>query len=114
MSLSRKRVWSVADFADHAHIGHRVARRILRRIDVKHGGKLLIPSEGTNRGYSFWPAVLWKLEPDLFTEIESVAFRLDALEDAFGDMRVQQRATILQTGANTREIAKMQRRSRAA
>ena len=104
----------MADFAKHTGLSHRRARRWLRRLNAKHEGKILIPSDGTNRGYALFPAVLWRLEPDLFTPIESLEFRLDAVEESVADLTVKQRATILQTGANTRDIVKLQRRTRPA
>src|SRR5688572_13294587 len=67
----KKRVWTVADFARHAYGGDdsgpacRRARRWLKRLDAKHGGQLLIPTTGVNREFTFYPAVLARLEADL-------------------------------------------------
>lgn len=103
----KKRVWKVADFASHAGISHRSARRLLKRIDMKHGGRLLIPSDGSNREYSFLPAVLARLEPDYFSAVESLEFRLEEVEEAVSTIAAQHRRLASQTGDNTRQIAQL-------
>lgn len=104
----KRRVWKVADFAAHAGLSHGQAKRLLKRLDAKHGGRLLIPSEGANREYTFFPAVLSKLEPDLFSPIESVEFRLEEVEESVGELRADHRRIASQVGANTRQIAQLQ------
>ena len=114
----KKRVWTVADFAQHAYNDAsppacRRARRALKALDAKHGGKLLIPSAGTNREYTFYPSRLAKLEPDLFTPVESLEFRIDELEDDVADVRVAQKRIVSQVGQNTRDIDRLRRNSAA-
>lgn len=109
-SARRQRVWTVADFARHAYDDDspqacRRARRFLKKLDAKHGGTLLIPSAGTNREFTFYPATLARLEEDLFSPIESIEFRLDAVEEAAADANMLARKTALQCGENTRAIA---------
>lgn len=124
MSLRRSRIWTCADFARHAYgedtpAARLRARRFLRRLDAKHGGALLRPSAGTNREYTLLPAALAQLEPDLFTPIESLEFRLEELEDV-SDRQADQlrgladghRALGAQTARNTSDIARL--RARAA
>lgn len=111
----KQRVWTVATFAKHAFDDDsppacRRARRLLKRIDAKHGGRLLIPSDGTNREFTFMPAVLARLEPDLFTPIASVEFRIEAVEEDLGELRATQRRTIGQVGYLSRELTKVQKR----
>lgn len=106
-TLRKKRVWTVADFALHAYADDSPAaclraRRLLKRLDEKHGGALLVPSKGTNREYTFAPATLARLEPDLFAPIESLEVRFDALEEDVGELRADQRRIVSQVGANTR------------
>jgi hypothetical protein len=120
MTASRKkRIWCVADFAQHAYgddapAARLRARRFLLRLHEKHGGKLLIPSQGTNREYTFFPSTLARLEPDLFTPIESVEYRLDELEDDVGELRVHQKRIVAQVGQNTRDVARLSKRARVA
>ncbi len=114
-ALRKKRVWSVADFALHAYgesspAACLRARRFLKRLDAKHDGELLQPSKGTNREYTFMPATLARLEPDLFEPIESLEVKLDALEEDVGELRADQRRIVMQTGANTREIQRLKTR----
>lgn len=111
--MKRPRVWTVAEFAAHAGISHRRARRMLLRLDQKWNGELLQRSAGTNREYSFYPAVLARLEPDLFSPIESLEFRMDEQEatlesysDTLREFRQQLNMLAVQTGANTRAISK--------
>lgn len=118
MTAPRKvRVWTVAMFAKHAFNDDRPpacrrARRLLKKIDKKHRGKLLVPTEGANREFTFMPAVLARLEPDLFTAVESIEFRLEAVEEEVGELRATQRRTIGQVGYLSREVTKLQRRPR--
>lgn len=120
--LRRKRFWTVADFATFAGLSHRRARRRLKAYDRQLGGGLLIPSEGTNREYTFLPALLAKAISDgrlseangLFDPVESIEMRVDHLEDLVGDLHQAHRAIAAQTGNNTREIAKMRARRHAA
>jgi len=105
-------VWTVADFATHAYSDDSEAaclraRRFLKRLDTKHRGRLLIPSRGTNRAFVFYPSVLARLEPDLFTPVESIEFRLDAVEDDVAEVRRHQRIIASSVGQNARDIARL-------
>ncbi|MGE0792470.1 MAG: hypothetical protein AB7S26_42740 [Sandaracinaceae bacterium] len=110
----KKRVWTVADFARHANLTHRPARRMLTRLNAKHGGRLLIPSAGANREYRFYPSTLARLEPDLFTPVESLEFRVEALEEELGAARADQKRIAAQVGKNTRDVAQLRFEWRAA
>jgi hypothetical protein len=115
----RKRVWTVSDFARHAFDDEsepacRRARRFLKRLDDRHDGKLLIPSTGTNREFTFLPSVLARLEPDLFTPVESLEFRLDEAEEAIDTMKLDQRRIVAHVGQNTKDIGRLQRARRPA
>jgi hypothetical protein len=123
--LRRKRIWNVADFAEFSGLSHKAARARLKRYDKALGGALLSPSLGTNREYTFQPAFLARVIREaigdtrleeaigLFEPIDSVDMRVDALEDRLDDMHQAQRITAMQTGQNTRDIARL-RRARAA
>lgn len=116
-ALRKKRVWTVADFAVHAFnddsdAACRRARRMLIRMNAKHGGALLIPSEGTNRKYEFLRAVLARLEPDYFTPVESIELRLDTLEDEQGSLRADQRRIVGTVGQHTRDIEALKAQTR--
>lgn len=120
---AKSRIWTCADFARHVYgevtpAAQLRARRFLKRLDAKHGGGLLVPSAGTNREYTLVPAVLVRLEPDLFAPIESLEYRLEELEDVcdrqaeqLRGLAVQQRALGAHTAQNTRDIARMRQRS---
>lgn len=115
MTLRKQRVWTVALFAKHAYDDDsppacRRARRFLKKLDAKHHGRLLIPTDGANREFTFLPSVLARLEPDLFTPIASVEFRLEAVEEDVGELRASQRRTIGQVGYLSREVTKLQKR----
>lgn len=106
------RVWNASLFALHAYgddgdAARRRALRVLKRIDAKHAGALLIPTLGTNREFTFYAATLARLEPDLFTAVESLEFRLDAVEEAIDEMRANERAIVSQMGQNARDIVKL-------
>ncbi len=108
----KKRVWTASDFAEHAYRetgdpARRRALRVLKRLDAKHGGALLIPSDGVNREFTFFPAALARLEPDLFTAIESLEFRVDALEEADEQRRANERDVVAQVRQNSRDIARL-------
>lgn len=112
-TLARKRVWSAADFARHAFSDDsdaacRRARRLLKKIDDRHNGRLLMSAP--TGGFTFYPSVLVRLEPDLFTPIESLEFRLDTLEEDVAETRRATKMIATQTGANTRDISKLKSR----
>jgi hypothetical protein len=106
MKRTKRRVWSVADLAAHAGISHGRALRLLKRLNKKHRGKLLVPSAGANREYTFLPATLARLEPDLFAPVEDLEPRVTELEETVAELRAAQKRTVLQVGNNTRAIAR--------
>lgn len=108
--LRKKRIWTVADFADFAGWHFLRARRFLIRMNDRHGGKLFLPRGGTNRPYEFYVATLAKLEPDLFEPIESLEMRVEELEESVSESRADQRRIASQVGQNTRDIARMRAR----
>ena len=115
----KKRVWSAADFAEHVFgektdAARRRAVRELKRLDAKHGNKLLRASTGKNRRFTFLPAMLYRLEPALFEAIESLEERVAELEERadltdehFEDASRNLRRVAVQVGQNTRDIAKL-------
>lgn len=109
--LRRKARWTVGDFARYLDVSHWQARAALMRYNVALGGMLLRPSSGTNRGYTFFWAVLAKHDVDAFLDdpIEQQQ-RLDTLEDLVGDINQSMRVIALQTGQNTRDIARLKAR----
>lgn len=110
----KARVWTVADFARHVFgctgepspAQHLRARRMLRRLNAKHGGALLMSSAGQNRAYTLYPATLARLEPDLFAPVESLEFRIEELE-ASDDRQTEQLVALAQqiTRLRTRPTA---------
>lgn len=119
--LRRKRFWDVHDFAEFIGESDKVARERLRTYNAQMNGMLLIPSAGTNRRYTFSPALLARAIDDgrlavaggLFESIDALEMRIDTLEDKVGDMHEAQRIVATQCGENTRDIARMKRRSAA-
>lgn len=116
--LRRKRIWTVADFAEFAGLSHKAAKARLKTYNEAMSGMLLIPSKGANREFTFLPSLLARAINDgrlaiasgLFDPVESLEVRVDELEDKIGDMHQAQRAVALQTGENTRAIAKIRSR----
>lgn len=112
----KKRVWTASDFAAHAYqettdAARRRALRLLKRINAKHGGQLLIPSQGTNREFTFYPSTLQRLEPDLFVAVESLEFRVDAVEEAVDELKANERDIVAQVRQNSRDVARMRTRA---
>lgn len=115
MTPPRKlRIWDVATFAKHAYddsqAAHTRAKRMLLKLNAKHGGALLLPSEGRTRSHTFYVATLYRLEPDLFAPVEDLTARIDALEEQFEELKANERAIVDQVAANSRAIASMRRR----
>lgn len=111
--LRRKRVWTVADFALFAGLSHKSARKLLKRYHDELGGRLLRPSQGTNREYTFLPSLLARYADGLFEPIESLEVRVDDIEDKLGELHRAQRIVAVQTGQNTGDIGRL-KRQRAA
>lgn len=120
--LRRKRTWNVDDFAEFIGESHKVALARLRRFNAELGGRLLVPSAGRNRRYTFSPAHLARAIDDgrladaagLFDSFDTLEKRFDDLEDKVSDMHVAQRIVAAQTGQNTRDIAMLRRQRRGA
>lgn len=111
----RRRIWTVADFARHVFGSDsentcRRARRVLKRLDAKHGGKLLIPSPGTNRQFHFYLATLRRLEAELFEPVDSLEGRVEALEESvsegFERVSSDQRMIAATVGQHSRDLAR--------
>lgn len=119
--MSRKRrLWTVADFAlfvldDDSRAACRRAKRLLVRLNEKHDRTIL---HWDGRKFVFFPATLARLEADLFAPIESIEFRLEALEamaeEGIERLSAEHRQIASQTAQNTREIARLKSRGRAA
>lgn len=110
--LRKKKVWDVEDFreflgGDEAGVSHWQARERLKTYDTQLGGKLLLRTQGTNRGYKFYPAALAKAFPELFESLEGVMVRLEDHEERLGDLFHQVRTLTSATAQNTRDIAKI-------
>lgn len=114
-ALRRKALWKVGDFARYLGISHWQARSALTRYNLALGGMLLRPSRGSNRGYTFFWALLAKHDVNIFLDdpIE-MQKRLDTIEDVVGDMQSSLRGVMMQTGQNNRDIARLKTRRAAA
>lgn len=111
----KKRMWSVRDFARHAYgeddeAACRRARRFLVKLNAKSGGDLLMPTSGSNRGFTLIVAKIWKLMPDLFQPIDSLEFRIEALEEQQEEAKANERCIVAQVKQNSRDIAAMRMR----
>lgn len=84
-----KRIWTTGDLARHVGISRRRALRLLRKLDTKHGGQLLIPSNGVNREFTFYVSTLARLEPEMVqvkqTTEEEILARLAELEEKIAE-----------------------------
>lgn len=113
-ALLRKRLWTPADLGEWLGISSRAARSLLKRLHVESGGMLIMMSKGRKPEYTFFAATLAKVKPEIFERIESLEVRIVALEDAFDDLRTRETKIVSQVGQNSRDIARMRRRPRAA
>jgi hypothetical protein len=113
--LRHKRIWDSKDFAEFLgdDVSHWQARERLKTYDQAMSGMLLIRSKGTNRRYTFHPALLAKAFPALFVEIDGLSVRVDELEDKVGELYDRQNQTNKTVENANREIAKMRRRKAA-
>jgi hypothetical protein len=114
-ALRRRALWTVADFARYLGVSHWQAKTALLRYNVALGGTLLRSSTGTNRGYTFFWALLAKHDESAFLDdpIEQQQ-RVDVLEDLVGDIRRSMQVIAAQTGHNTRDIIALRRIKRSA
>ena len=104
-----KRLWTIADFAEHAGISVSQARRLLKRLDDELEGKLLLRSSGTNRRYTFVRAALARARPEYFAPVESLEERIDVLEELVAEVRRSQKIIATQVGQNTRGLERVGR-----
>ncbi len=114
--LRRKALWTVADFARYLGLEDpRRARRALLRYNEAFDGKLLRPSRGANREYTFFWAQLAKHDAAIFLDdpIDAQA-RFDTVEDLVADLERAFRVVAAQTGQNTRDLARMKSRGARA
>lgn len=114
--LRRKALWRVGDFARYLGVSQWQARTALLRYNVALGSTLLRPSSGTNRGYTFFWALLAKHDASAFLDdpIEQQQ-RIDTIEDLTTDIHRSMKMIGAQTGQNTRDIARLKsQRPRAA
>ncbi len=114
-ALRRKALWRVSDLAAYMGASHKTAMGILQRYNAALGGKLLRPSRGSCRVYTFLWRPLAKHDPGLFlddplNELE----RLDAVEDQSTDVFERVRMLTFQTGQNSRDIAKLKSSRRSS
>lgn len=79
-------------------------------LNAESGGKLLMRTNGANRGYSLLVAELWKLLPGLFEPIECLEFRIEKLEEQQEEAKANERAIVAQVKQNSRDIATMRMR----
>lgn len=114
MSVKRKRVWNVRDFAAHLGISTKAARTLLKRLNDELDGGLLMTTGGKKPEYTFFPARLARDKPEIFEWFESLESRVDELEEGLGDVKAAQRRIVAQVGQNTRDVAKIRSRGRAA
>lgn len=111
--LTRKTVWTVAEFAEYTGLSIGQARRRLKVYDdALHG--MLLKKIGGPRGWEFRPAALAKHDPEIFERLDTVEIRLDEAEERLETGERQLAAMISQTARNTNDIAKMRRGARAA
>lgn len=112
---AKSRIWTVADFARFANLAKWTALRTLKRMNRELGGMLLhTRSDGKKPYYTLYPATLAKLDPDLMNDWESYDTRIAAIEERQFQSEGATRRLAQQTAANTRAIAGLQQRRRAA
>lgn len=113
--LRRKAFWRISDFARYMGMSHWQAKATLQRYDEALGGMLLRKSRGSNRLFGFYWAALAKHDGDAFVDdpLETQS-RVDALEDEVEELAQKTKILGAQTGANTRQIARLGSRRRSA
>lgn len=102
-----KRIWTATDLARELGWAPLRARRLLLKLDAKHGGTLLLPREGPNAPHAFYVAVLRKLEPDLLTPLETLEARIDELTEDLAAMRRDVKYVAGAVAMNTRGLARV-------
>ena len=112
-ALRRKRIWNVGDLALYLGKSPEATRARLEPIDREVHG-MLLKRIGGSVGWEFAVVTLAKAWPELFEPIESLEIRVEALEDGQDTLRAEHRQIASQVGQNTRDVAKMRAKSRAA
>lgn len=108
--MPRKRVWTVADVAEHVFSDRsfaacRRAKRILSRLDARHGGQIVT----RGRTWTVRVATLRRLEPGLFVPLEALEWRVDAVEEEIDETRIASAKVAAQCAQNVRDLAWMRR-----
>lgn len=115
--LRKKRIWTVADFAEFMSCSKWQARQLLKTYDREMKGMLIVRSDrdGSNRTFRFYPSQLARAFPQIFERVEGLGMQVDAIEDRVSELHQSQRVIVSQVGQNTRDIAKLKKvRSTAA
>ncbi|MDB4945879.1 MAG: hypothetical protein JWP97_5413 [Labilithrix sp.] len=102
--------WTVPEFAAFAlgeddAAAQRRARRLLRDLDRRHAGRLLADRPRGRLTVSV--ARLRRLWPDLFGDVPSIEWRVEALEQNVAQLRVEQTRTAKQVQQLARDAAKL-------
>lgn len=112
--LRKKRLWNVRDFAEWIGIPRKSALALLKQLDKETGGMLLRTGSGKRPTYTFLVGALARAKPEIFERVASLEGRVEQLEEHMAERVRRERMLAVQTGENTREIAKMARRRAAA
>lgn len=95
-------------------LSHRQARELLKRLNEEVGGTLLRTTGGKKPEYTFFPAVLAKAKPEVFERLESLEEKVENLLEWREEQDGRTKRIVAQTGQNTRDIARIRSRERAA
>lgn len=112
--LLRKRLWTTGDFAEWMGVSPKVARALLKRLDAEVGGMLLRTDGEKNPKFRLCPAVLFRAKPELREKLHNLTDRVERCEDAQEATSTKVAIIAAQVAQNTRDIAKMRTRSKAA
>lgn len=104
--MKRKRLWTIADLAQHMGIPPRRARAFVRRLNEKHGGKI-VRYEGC--GYVIDRARLRRAMPDLFLEPNSLEMRVERIEEGIEEIKRLNAMIEAQLRMNIADVAKIRR-----
>ena len=110
----RSRIWTVADFAAFTNTTHRAALRLLKQLDAQLGGMLLRASTGKKPEYTLFPGQLAQLAPEFMADWQNHDTRITGVEERLYQLEGAQRRLAAQTTSNTRDIAVIRNRKRAA
>lgn len=103
-TMRSRRVWTVADFADHMGISHRQAKRMLVKLDAQHPGLI---DRSNARLLTVRVAGLEVAMPDIFLEVEPLEFRLARIEDDARALAREGELVASQMIANARYVGKL-------